>query len=49
MAFWAFCPVNKTKLALIGPRDEVGSEGQGAGLQGSRGTPAGSQGVNREV
>ena len=39
---------NKTKLDLIGRRDEVGSGGQGVGLQDprrSRGRPTGSQGV----
>ena len=30
--------LNKTKLEQIGPRDEVGSGGQGVGLWGPRGS-----------
>ena len=44
--------LNKTTLDYIGLRDEVGSGGQGMGLQGpkgSRGGPVGSQGVKGRV
>ena len=40
--------LSKTKLDKIGPRDEVGSGGQGVGLRGPRGLsgrPTRTQGV----